>query len=42
MINYIFTLTTNTVVLTLTDYESQTYVCCAHLLVLDIDMLVGS
>ena len=29
------------VALTLTDYESQNYVCCAHLLVLDSDMLEG-
>ena len=40
MIKYIFT--ANTVTLTLTDYESQNYLCSVHLLVLDSDMLEGS
>ena len=42
MKQYIFTLTTNTVALTLTNYESQNYLCNIYVLVLDRDMLVGS
>ena len=37
MIKYIFT--ANTVTLTLTDYESQNYICSVHFLVLDSDIL---
>ena len=42
MTQYIFTLTTNTVALTLTNYESQNYHCSICVLVLDSDMLEGS
>ena len=40
MIECIFT--SNTITLNLTDYESQSYLCSVHFLVLDSDMFVGS